>query len=124
MKLFSTRFLFIVWLVDSVLFAWLIVYIALHGSTPDTTDLSKILGGIWGATAASLIGPAWKTIKQWPARRRTFVLSGLFIIVAVAGGLFWIRARQTAKLEELFKEDEELERNFAPKKQNFPQLLR
>ncbi len=124
MKLFSTRFLCIVWLVDSVAFTWLFIYIVLHGSTPERTQLMSDLGAVWGGTAAFLIGPFWKAMKQWPARRRTFFLSGLLIIVAVAGGWFWVRARQTAKLETLFKEDQEVERNAAPKKQRFMQLTR
>jgi len=118
----STRLLFIVWLLDSVALAWLIVYIALHGSTPDTSDLAKILGGIWGATAASLIGPFWKTIKQWPASYKKRILAGALTFVVVAGVLFWIRTRQTARLEMLFKEDRELELNTAPKMQHFMQL--
>lgn len=123
MKLFSTRFLFIVWLLDSVAWACLIVYLAIHGSDPDTVKLSQDLGAVWGATGAFLIGPAWRAMKQWPPRRRTFVVSSLFIIVAVAGGWFWFRVRQTAKLEALFKEDQEVERDAAPKKQRFMQLL-
>jgi len=123
MKLFSTRFLFIVWLADSVIFAWLFIYIVLHGSTPDRTKLMSDLGAVWGVTAAFLIGPFWKMMKQWPARRRTSFLSGLLIIVAVAGGWFWIRVRQTAKLQELFKEDRDVESDAAPKKQRFMQLL-
>jgi hypothetical protein len=124
MKLFSTRFLFIVWLVDSVAFTWLFIYIVLHGSTPERTQWMSDLGAVWGGTAAFLIGPFWKAMKQWPARRRTFFLSGLLIIVAVAGSWFWVRARQTAKLETLFKEDQEIERDAAPKKQRFMQLTR
>ena len=81
------------------------------------------LGAVWGGTAAFLIGPFWKAMKQWPSRRRTFVLSSLFFVVAVAGGWFWFRVRQTAKLEALFKEDQEVERDAAPKKQRFMQLL-
>jgi hypothetical protein len=123
MKLFSTRFLFIVWLADSIIFAGLFVYVLLHGSTPDRTQLMGDLGAVWGGTAAFLVGPFWRMMKRWPARRRTFVLSGLCIIVAVAGGWFWFRVRQTAKLEALFKEDQEVERDAAPKKQRFMQLL-
>src|ERR1700690_625955 len=124
MKLFSNRFLFIVWLVDSAIFAWLFIYIVLHGSTPERTQWMSALGAVWGGTAAFLIGPFWKAMKLWPERRRTFFLSALLIIVLVAGGWFWVRARQTAKLETLFKEDQEVERDAAPKKQRFMQLTR
>jgi hypothetical protein len=86
--------------------------------------LAGDLGAVWGGTAAFLIGPFWKAMKLWPARRRTFVLAGLFIVLVVGVGLFWIRARQTAKLQELFKEDQEVERDAAPKKQRFMQLVR
>ena len=123
MKLFSTRFLFIVWLVDSVAWACLIVYFFMHGSDPDTIKLSEDLGAVWGGTVVFLIGPGWREMKQWPASRRKVVLSALFIFVAVVGGWFWFRVRQTAKLEALFKEDQELERTVAPKKQRFMQLL-
>lgn len=119
----KTRILFIVWLTDSVIFTWLFIYIVRHGSTPDRTQLMGELGAVWGGTAAFLIGPSWKMMKQWPARRRTFFLSSLFIAVAITGGWFWIRVRQTAKLETLFKEDREVERTAAPKKQRFMQLL-
>jgi hypothetical protein len=104
MKSISTRFLFIVWLVDSVLFAWLFIYIFLHGSTSDTSKLAGDLGAVWGGTAAFLIGPFWKAMKLWPARRRTFVLSGLFVIDVVAGSLFLIRAPETLKIETLFED--------------------
>jgi len=120
----SNKFLFIVCLVDSIALVWLTAYIWLHGSTPESIQGMEILGAVWGGTAASLIGPIWKAAKQWPAPYKKMALFGMLIIVAVAGGYIWIRARQTAKLEALFKEDEELERNAAPKKQNFPQLLR
>lgn len=115
--------LFIVWLFDSVILAGLFIYVLLHGGTPDLTHFMGGIGAVWGGTAAFLIGPFWKAMKQWPSRRRTFVLSVLFIIVVAAGGWFWFRVRQTAKLEALFKEDQQVERDAAPKKQRFMQLL-
>jgi hypothetical protein len=120
----STKLIFIVWLVDSAALTWLIPHIWLHGSTPDTSTWMGDLGAVWGGTAAYLIGPFWKIIKQWPAPYRKYISSGALMIAVIVGILFWIRARQTAKLEALFKEDEELERNVAPKIQDFPQLLR
>jgi hypothetical protein len=117
------RLVFIVWLMDSVLLVWLFIYILLQGSTPDRIQLAGDLGAAWGITAAFLIGPFWKAIRQWPARRKAIVLSGVFIIVVVAGGSFWVRVRQTTKLQMLFKEDQEIERDAAPKKQRFMQLL-
>jgi hypothetical protein len=124
MKPFSTRLVFIVWLIDSVALIWLFSYMFLHGNNSDTSQWASDLGAVWGVTVAYLIGPAWKAMKQWPARRRTFVLSGLFIIVVVAGGLFWIRARQIARLETFFKETHELSVKGAPQKQLFMKLTR
>ena len=120
----KTRLLLIVCLVDSIALVWLTTYIWLHGSAPESIRGMEILGAVWGGTAASLIGPIWKAAKQWPVPYKRFSLLGVFIIGAVAGGYIWIRARQTAKLETLFKEDQEVERNAAPKKQRFMQLTR
>src|SRR5712692_5838804 len=120
----KTRLLFIVCLVDSIALVWLTTYIWLHGSTRESIQGMEILGAVWGGTAASLIGPIWKAAKQWPVPYKKFSLLGVLIIVAVAGGYIWIRSRQTAKLETLFKEDQEVERNAAPKKQRFMQLTR
>jgi hypothetical protein len=82
------------------------------------------LGAVWGGTVAFLIGPIWKTVKQWPASSKKFFLSSVLILAVAAGIYFKIRAGHTAKLEMLFKEDRELELNAAPKKQHFMQLLR
>jgi hypothetical protein len=120
----SNKFLFIVCLVDSIALVWLTTYIWLHGSTPESIQGMEILGAIWGGTAASLIGPIWKAAKQWPASYHKFITFGVLITGAVAGGYIWVRAGHTAKLEMLFKEDQELERSAAPKKQRFMQLTR
>jgi hypothetical protein len=120
----TTKILLIVWIVDSLAVVWLIVYIWLHGSTPDRTDLARDLGAIWGGTAAFLIGPLWKAVKQWPARYKKLAALGVFVAVAVAGGLFWIRSRQTAKLESLFTRVRELGVRGAPQKQLFMKLTR
>jgi hypothetical protein len=113
-----------VWLVDTILLAWVFTDMVLHGSTAESSKWLTDLCTVWGGTAALLIGPFWKTIKQWPAPYRKLLLLGVLTIVAVGGILFWIRARQTAKLETLFKEDKEVERDAGPKKQRFVQLLR
>jgi hypothetical protein len=120
----STRFLLFVCLVDSVLLAWLFTDMWLHGSTPESIKWARDLGAVWGGTAAFLIGPMWKAMKQWPAPYKKVILVGVLISVAVAGGYIWIRAGHTAKLETLFKEDRELELTAAPKKQRFRQLMR
>jgi hypothetical protein len=120
----SNKFLFIVCLLDSIALVWLTTYIWLHGSTPESIQGMEVLGAVWGGTAASLIGPIWKAAKQWPASYHKFITFGVLITGAVAGGYIWVRAGHTAKLEMLFKEDQEVERNAAPKKQHFMQLTR
>jgi len=124
MKPFSTRLVFIVWLADSVALVWLFTYIFLHGNNSDTGPWASALGAVWGVTVAYLIGPAWKAMKQWPTSRRKTVLSVVLTIIVVVGALFWLRVRQVAKVEALFKTDEELERNPAMKRQDFPRLIK
>ena len=58
------KFLFIVWLVDSALLAFLFGYIFLHGSTPDRARLAGDLGTIWGGSGAVLAVLTWKAKKQ------------------------------------------------------------
>ena len=118
------KVLLIVCLADSAALLVLFVDIFLHGSSPDSTKVAADLGAIWGGTAAFLIVPIWKVAKQWPARYKAFILSGVLISVVVAGGYFKIRSGHTAKLEMLFKEDRELELKAAPEKQRFMQLVR
>jgi hypothetical protein len=120
----SNKLLFIVWVADSLALAWLFADMFLHGNTPDSSNLAGDLGAIWGGTVAFLIVPMWKAVKQWPAPYKKFILSGVVIGVAAAGGYIWIRASHTAKLKTLFEEDHELELNAAPKKQRFMQLMR
>jgi len=119
-----TKLVFIVWVLDSVALVWLFIYIVLHGNNSDTRQWASDLGAVWGVTVAYLIGPAWKAMKQWPKSRRNIFISVVLTIIVVVGALFWIRVRQTSKLETLFKEDEELERNPVFKKQDFPQLIK
>jgi hypothetical protein len=120
----STRLVFIVWVLDSVLLALLFAHIWLYGNDSLSSKWAQDLGGVWGFTTVYLIGPFWKAMKQWPASYKKFILSGGLITVVVTGGYFKIRAGHTGKLEMLFKEDHELELNAAPKKQHFMQLLK
>jgi hypothetical protein len=120
----SHKFLFTVWGLDTTLFIWLFIYMFLYGSSPDTVKLAGDLGAAWGVLFAFLIVPTWRAMKQWPAPYKKFIFSGVFIIVAVVGFLFWIRARQTAKLEELLKETRNISIRGAPQKQLFVKLTR
>jgi hypothetical protein len=115
--------MFIIWAGFTLVFLGLFVYIAFYGNTADTEQLSKSIGGIWGAMTAFMIAPAWKAVKQLPESRRKVVLSGTVGVVAVLGFLFWARVRQTNKLQTLFEQDREFEQNAAPQKQRFMRLL-
>ena len=119
----KNKLMFIIWAGFTLAFLSLFVYIAFYGNTSDTEQLSKTMGGIWGAMTAFMIAPAWKAMKQLPESRRKAVLSGTVGVVAVLGFLFWVRARQTGRLQTLFEKDREFEQTAAPKKQRFMHLL-
>jgi len=119
-----TRLLFIAWIVVSVIIASSFVDIMLHGSNPENSKMMGDLGAVWGGLGGFLISPGWKAFKRWPAPRKKFALSAVVISTLFAGVYFLVRARQTAKLDALFKADQELDRNSAPKKQHFMQLLK
>ena len=119
----KNKLMWTIWAGFSVALVSLFIYTFMYGNTADTTGLSKELGGFWGAMTAFMIGPAWKAMKQWSESRRKLVLSSAIGVVVVIGLLFWIRGRQTVKLQELFKEDREVESDAAPKKLRFMQLL-
>jgi hypothetical protein len=119
----KNKLMLIIWAGFTLTFLGLFVYIAFYGNTADTTELSRDMGGIWGAMTAFMIAPAWRAMKQWPAPRRKAVLSGTVGVVALLGFLFWVRVRQTSKLQALFEQDRECEQTAAPKKQRFMRLL-
>jgi len=58
------RFLWIVWLADSAVLAYLLAYILLQGSTPDRAKLMGDLGAIWGGSGVWLGSLTWKAKKQ------------------------------------------------------------
>jgi hypothetical protein len=117
------KLMFVIWAGFTLIYFGLFVYIALYGNTADSTELSRDMGGIWGAMTAFMIVPAWRAVKQWPEYRRKAVLSGTVGVVAVLGFLFWARVRQIDKLRTLFDQDREFEQTTAPKKQRFMRLL-
>jgi hypothetical protein len=117
------KLMWIIWAGFSVALVSLFIYIFMYGNTSDTTGLSKELGGIWGAMTAFMIGPALKAMRQWSESRRKLVLSSAIGVVVVIALLFLLRGRQTVKLQDLFREDREVESDAAPKKQRFMQVL-
>ncbi len=116
------KVLFAVWAVDSIAFACLLVYIFTYGNNPDTIQLSKYLGAIWGCGGAFLIGPAWKGVKHWPQRSKMLLLSGVVIVAIAVGVLFKVRSDQTAKLKSLIAEAHNVTVNGAPQKRKFMKL--
>ena len=118
------KVLFVVWAVDSVVLACLLIYIFIHGHDPETIQLSEYLGAIWGGVGAFLLGPAWKAVKQWPWRSKMLLLSGVVVAAVLIFVLFKIRHEQTAKLESLLAEVRNVESRGAPKKQQFMKLVR
>lgn len=118
------KLLLIVWLLASVSFVGLFVYILYRGSNSDTAKLGGQIGTVWGATGAFLIAPARKAVKLWPARRKIFVLSGLVAAAAIVGSYVKIRIDQIDRLQTTFAEIVDVSTKGAPLKQQFMTLTR
>lgn len=92
----STRIVFTVWLLDSILLAFLFGHIWLYGNDSVSRTWARDLGAVWGVATAFLIAPMWKAMKQWPAPYRTFVYS-LVCFTGVAVGAVFVLVSASAQ---------------------------